>query len=84
MAYPLLGNKLVNMSKTILDDRWCFLWGQCKVIIKKCSAAQSSRQNRGSQVISEGSSFEKPGGWDMSLGEEELNGVESSELAVTE
>jgi hypothetical protein len=32
----------------------------------------------------EDSSFEKPASWDMSLGAEELNWVESSELAVAE
>jgi hypothetical protein len=37
----------------------------------------------GSRVESEGSNFETPGCLDMSLGAEEMNGVESSELART-
>jgi hypothetical protein len=37
-----------------------------------------------SQVGSEGSSYETPACQDMSLGVEELNGVKSLELAVTQ
>jgi hypothetical protein len=41
-------------------------------------------EEESSQVWSEGLSFETPACQDMSLGAEELNGVESSELAVAE
>jgi hypothetical protein len=41
-------------------------------------------QSQKREVGSEGSSFEPPAGQNMSLGAEELNGVESSEVAVAE
>jgi hypothetical protein len=53
-------------------ERLCFLRGPCKVVAKKSSVEKSQ------------SSFETAACQDMSVGAEELNCVESSELAVAE
>jgi hypothetical protein len=52
---------------------------------KKVASGQNKRVgNRSSRVGSEGLSFKTPACQDMSLGAEEMNGIESSELAVAE
>jgi hypothetical protein len=55
-------------------DRPCFLRGPCKVVIEKSSVEAVQ--------CSEESSFEMLARQDMSLRAEELNSVDSSELAA--
>jgi hypothetical protein len=67
-------NYIEYLKTAITILRHCFLRGPCKMVIKKNSVEKSILQ----------SSFETPACQDMSFGVEELNSVESSELAVAE